>query len=179
MRRLILVISGFTQDNYEATGSKKLWESLLELEDYDGHDNIIFVDLKEWDDDWKDFAKWINSINVSECFICAYSWGAGSALRKFAKRFKGAITAVLCDPVYRSIFPWMRWKALMRKQNVIKYPKNVTVKRVFYQELDEPGNDLVAGFEGKRTRLSVPHAQMDDHPAYHQAATEEIKQWLR
>jgi hypothetical protein len=73
----------------------------------------------------------------------------------------------------------MRWLALRRKQNTIKYPKNTKIKRVFYQTLDEPGNDLVTPFEGKRTKLSVQHSAMDDHSAYHSAVEQEIEKWLK
>ena len=176
MRKAIIVISGFTEDNYEETGSRKLWSKLLPYHSMTEHNEFVFVTLKPWDYDWKDFGLWLNSLNVSECFVCAYSWGAGFGRRKFSKSFLGSITCVLCDPVYRSKFPWMRWLAFLDK--TIKYPRNVTIKKWFYQKLDEPGGDKVQGAP-KGIKLNAVHTEIDDHPAYHDAAINEINKWLQ
>lgn len=179
MRTAIVVISGFTEGQYEQTGSADLHTQLFDrFHRWDGHDDMVMVfPLKKWNHDWKGFADYLNRNTFSKAFVCAYSWGAGFGLRELSKRFLGGITCVLCDPVFRSKYPWMRWLALRRKHNVIKYPKNVTVKKVFYQDIDEPGNDLVHGF-GKRTRLNVPHTQIDNHPAYHGAAIKYAKEFV-
>ena len=143
MRKAILVISGFTERDHENTGSRQLWESLSEFENDGAHDNLVFVTLKEWNHNWKEFGAWLDLLGVSECFVCAYSWGAGHGLKKLAKSFSGQISCILCDPVYRSKLIPFRWLALF--DMTIKYPKNVLVKRWFYQKLDEPGGDKVKG----------------------------------
>jgi len=177
MRRAIIVFGGFTEQWDDNTGQDQLYQKILPLAVMHSHDDVVLVFKREWHK-WKELVNWLNANNVSEAFVCAYSWGAGLGLREFAKRFLGGITCVLCDPVFRSKYPWMRWRALRKKQNVIKLSDNVNVKRVFYQEMDEPGNDLVKGVD-KRTRLAAPHTKIDEHPAYHEAAIKEIKQWLQ
>ena len=45
--KVIVVISGFTQKNYQNTGSKQLWRELRLLDDLcEGQDSLI--QLKEW-----------------------------------------------------------------------------------------------------------------------------------
>ena len=177
VRKAIVIFSGFTQQWDEETGSDTLYKRLMPYAEFGSHDELVLIFKREWHD-WEELAKWLNLNNVSECFVCGYSWGAGHGLVKFAKTFSGAISCVLCDPVFRSRWPWMRWKAIRRKQNTITYPSNVTVKKVFYQTMDEPGNDLVKDV-AHRTRLSVPHTQIDSHPAYHEAAEKYLKEFLQ
>ena len=176
MRRAIIVFSGFHQKWGEDTGSEKLYENFKQFANFGGHNDIVMVFKREWHD-WEELASWLNDHDVSECFVCAYSWGAGYGLSKFAKAFSGAISCVLCDPVFRSKYLWMRWLAILADKT-IEYPKNVTVKKVFYQTMDEPGNDPVKG-KPHRTRLNVPHSQIDSHPAYHKAAEKYLKQFLQ
>jgi len=181
MRRAIIVIGGFTENPYHPTGSFALQQMLFDsFTRHEDHGNMIIVfTTKNWKHDWKGFASYLNINHFEKCYVAAYSWGAGYGLKEFAKYFTGKINATLCDPVYYSKYFWMRWKAIRRRFNKIKYTSNVTVDNVFYQEMDEPGNDIVAGFEGKRTRLCVPHRQMDDHPAYHKVVKRQISLWLK
>lgn len=181
VRKVIIVIGGFTEGQYEKTGSSKLrtelWKKFNRMT---GHDYVtIVLPLKHWKHDWEGLADYLNRNGFEDAFVCAYSWGAGFGLKEFSKTFWGEVSCVLCDPVYRSKYPWMRWLALRNKQNTITYPSNVEVERVFYQNIDEPGNELVANFKGKRTRLNVPHTQIDEHPSYHGAAIKEIETWLQ
>ena len=177
MRRAIVVFSGFTEEWGEQTGSDALYRDLFRYRAYSGHDSLITVFKRDWHN-WKELADWLNAHGYREVFVAAYSWGAGLGLKEFAKRFEGRITAVLCDPVFRSKYWWMRWRALLRKQNTIRYSDNVRVKQVFYQDIDRVGNDKVAGF-ANRTRLSVQHTKIDGHPAYHAAVHDEIQEWLK
>lgn len=179
MRKAILVISGFTQQMDQETGSTKLWKKLMPVfTKNDNHNDMTVVFLKEWKYDWEDFAGFLNRHGFSECLVCAYSWGAGWGLREFSKHYTGQISAVLCDPVYRSKFPWMRWRAVIKMwQPTIKYPRNVSVKAWFYQTEDEPGNDNVFTEAPlpKKINLGVKHNEIDDHHEYHETAMREAE----
>lgn len=176
MRKLILVISGFTEELHEDTGSFELYTKLWPYANMGAHGEEVLIAFKPWNHDWKSFAKQMNAWNVSECFVCSYSWGCGHGLMKFAKHFSGPIQAVLCDPVYYSRFWVTKWLAVLADMT-IKYPKNVTIKKWFYQTLDEPGGDKVANAP-KGIKLNAPHTQIDSHPAYHEAAEQLVKEFV-
>ena len=74
--KVIVVISGFTQKNHQNTGSKQLWRELRLLDDICECEDAL-IQLKEWDADWKKYAKYINSLKPTEVLICCYSWGGG------------------------------------------------------------------------------------------------------
>lgn len=178
-RKLILVISGFTEHNHENTGSRELHEKLLRYEEMDSHDDMVLVWLKEWKSDWKQIAAQLTLWGFDEVFVCCYSWGAGYGLRTFAKHYKGKIKAVICDPVYRSIVLLFRWLAFC--DMTIKYPKNVEVVAWFRQFMDEPGGDKVASPNPlpKPIPLPYPHTQIDNSPEYHAEAEKQVKLWLK
>ena len=169
MSKAIIVFSGFTEERENLTGSHKLWRKMFE----NYKDDISCVLLLEWNDDPKSHAKLLNTMGVTKALVYAYSWGAGFGLREFSKAFKGQVQAVLCDPVFRSKFPWMRWRALTKNwKPTIKYPKNVGVIRWFNQTINQPGADLV-DTDCKVKTLPYKHSEIDDSPEYHEAALEE------
>ena len=169
MKKAIVVFSGFTESKLESTGSYRLWQSMFGPY----KDDVEVIWMLEWNEDPKKNAEFLNRIGVSECLVCSYSWGAGHGLREFAKAFDGQIGAVLCDPVFRSKFPWMRWRALTKHLvPTIKYPENVEVLRWFNQTKNQPGADNVATRCAVET-LPYKHSEIDDSPEYHQAALEE------
>lgn len=129
--------------------------------------------MREWNEHPARTARLLNEAGVTECLVCSYSWGAGYGLREFAKAFKGQIGAVLCDPVFRSRYPWMRWRALTKYLvPTIKYSKNVKVLRWFNQTQNQPGADYVLT-DCEAETLPYNHSEIDDSPEYHQAALEE------
>ena len=76
-------------------------------------DDISCVLLFEWNDDPKSHAKLLNTMGVTKALVYAYSWGAGFGLREFSKPLKGKYRCSK-DPVFRSKFLWMRWRALTK-----------------------------------------------------------------
>ncbi len=166
MSKKVILISGFTEGRFERTGTYRLYRKMQR--------QFGDVILCEWDDDFKELAKLLYSDNVSELLVCAYSWGAGNGLSELSKHFLGPIKAILCDPVYRSKFPWMRWRALTNKffEPTIKYPHNVTVVRWFNQTLNKPsGHRVKAGkiIPDNPTTLNVKHSEIDDTESYHKS----------
>ena len=170
--KAIVVISGFRQKNHEYTGSKQLWLKLCverDLCDARG----VKVYLKEWDTDWEDFAKEINSLEPTDVLVCAYSWGGGFGMPQLCKRLVAPVTCLLCDPVYRSKTFVGRWAAFCDWK--INIPVNVSVVKHFVQkskwwQLD--GDPLKGGkFLCKPTVLKYyTHTEIDESPSYHAAA---------
>lgn len=174
----IIVISGFTENRFEHTGTYRLYKALVE--DF-GSDKVM---LCEWDDNFAIIAELLRSEGVSEIVVGSYSWGAGNGLKQLSKYFTGPIKAILCDPVYRSKFPWMRWRALTNKffAPTIKYPENVTVVRWFNQRVDKPsGHAVKAGklLQKHPTTLKIGHSKIDDSASYFQAVFAEAALFLR
>ena len=177
--KVIVVISGFTQQNHENTGSKELWLKLrMERDLFDGRDVKVY--LKEWNTDWKAFAKKLNKIDPSEVMVCAYSWGGGFGMPQLCKRLVAPVTCVLCDPIYRSPTIWGRWKALFDKW-AIKVPKNVRVERWLMQEGDTLDGDMLKGGQSicKPELLDYTHTEIDNSPEYHRAAAITARFFLR
>lgn len=179
MGRVIIVISGFTQKNYDETGSHQLWLKMhMERDLMKCPDTKIF--LKEWDSDWESFAKFINTMSPEEVMVCAYSWGGGYGMPQLCKRLVAPVTCVLCDPVYRSKTLLGRWMAFMDR--AIEVPSNVTVAHHFVQrarwyQLD--GDPLKGGKSlCKPTILDYTHNEMDESPEYHEAAAIVAKHFL-
>ena len=104
----IYCISGFRQDEGEANGLFRLWLKLHELAAPSVH-----VALREWDTDWQEQAALVAQTSINglgpRVLVCAYSWGAGHGLLRFAEALRASgieiATAVLADPVYRSRLP--------------------------------------------------------------------------
>lgn len=178
--KAIIIISGFTQKNYQHTGSRHLHTAIsLERDGEVAHGTKVF--LKEWNTDWKSFAKYVNSLNPSEVLICAYSWGGGHGMPQLAKRLKAPVTCVLCDPVYRSKTILGRWAAFCDWK--IKVPKNVSVVKHFIQKAKwwQLDGDLLKGGKSlcEPTLLEYTHTEMDDSPEYHKAALTAAKTFLQ
>lgn len=181
MRKAIIIFSGFTQGWSKNTGSDKLYMDMQSFQKIDGHDDMVLVYKKEWKD-WEKLVEWLNMHKFSEAFVCAYSWGAGYGLREFSKAFDGQITAVLCDPVHRSKWPWMRWKSISSWVTpIVKYGANVKVVKHFTQKLNEPGGDRVVTVQPKPSYITLPyvHQEMDDALEYHKAAYDQVRLWLK
>ena len=174
MKKGIVVFSGFTEERDRLTGSHKLWRKIFNKY----KDDISYIFLLEWDEDPKGYAEFLNSLGVTHVLVYAYSWGAGFGLREFSKSFKGKVEAVLCDPVFRSKYPWMRWRALTKKwKPTIKYSQNVTVRKWFNQTKNQPGADNVET-RCKVETLPYLHSEIDDSPEYQQAALKEAHSFV-
>ena len=177
--KVIVIISGFTQKNYELTGSHDLWLKIhMERCALRCPDTKVF--LREWDADWESEAKFINSLGPTEVLVCAYSWGGGFGMPQLAKRLVAPVTCVLCDPVYRSKTLVGRWAAFMDWK--INVPSNVTVKHHFIQEAKwyELDGDPLDGGKSlcKPTILDYTHTEMDESHEYHEAAVTVAKHFL-
>jgi hypothetical protein len=180
MGKIIVVISGFTQKNYENTGSHALWLSLhMERDLLKCPDTKVF--LREWDSNWAKEAKFFNSLEPTEVLVCAYSWGGGFGMPQLCKRLVGTpVTCVLCDPVYRSKYFWGRWLAFFDWR--INVPKGVSVvthliQKAKWWELD--GDPLKGGKHlCDTTTLDYTHTEMDESHEYHEAAVTVAKHFL-
>ena len=176
--KVIVVISGFTQKNHQNTGSKQLWRELRLLDDLcEGQDSLI--QLKEWDSDWKAYAKYINSLEPTEVLICCYSWGGGYGMPQLSKRLQCDVSAVVCDPVYYSPTIFGRWWALFDGR--IKLDKNVKVVGWVSQRGDHiDGDRLVGGKSICRERTyNYDHTEIDNSPEYHQMAVLAAAEYLK
>ena len=176
--KVIVVISGFTQKNHQNTGSKQLWRELRLLDDLcEGQDSLI--QLKEWDSDWKKYAKYINSLEPTEVLICCYSWGGGFGMPQLSKRLRCDVSVVACDPVYHSPTILGRWWALFDRK--IKLDKNVKVVGWLSQRGDYlDGDELVGGKSICRERtFNYDHTSIDNSPEYHQIAVLAAKTYLQ
>ena len=178
--KAIIIISGFTQKMHQDTGSRQLWRKMHVADDLCANRDVLIA-LKEWDSDWKQYAKYINSLKVSEVLICAYSWGGGYGMPQLAKRLKAPVTCVLCDPVYRSKTILGRWAAFCDWK--INIPVNVTVAKHFIQKSKwwQLDGDLLKGGKSlcEPTLLEYTHTEMDDSPEYHKAALTVAKTFLQ
>jgi len=177
--KVIVVISGFTQKNYENTGSRQLCDDLRKRAYlHDEGDTLVY--LREWNTDWKSFAKEINSRSPSDVLVCAYSWGGGYGMPELTKRLVAPVTCVLCDPVFRSKTILGRWAAFCDWR--IDVPENVTVvshliQKARWWELD--GDTLKGGKSlCEPTILDYTHTEMDDSHEYHEAAVTVAKHFL-
>jgi hypothetical protein len=176
--KVIIVISGFTQKMHQDTGSKQLWRELHLLDDLcKGEDTVI--DLREWDTDWKSYAKFINSLKPSEVLICCYSWGGGYGMPQLSKRLECPVSVVACDPVYHSPTKLGCWMALFDRK--IKLADNVKVVSWLSQRGDRlDGDKLVGGKSICRERTyDYTHTEIDNSPEYHKAAILAAKTYLQ
>ena len=177
--KVIIVISGFTHKNYEDTGSHGLWE-LLCIERDTMASRGTRVELKEWNTDWKDYAKFINSLSPSEVLICCYSWGGGFGMPQLSKRLQCDVSVVACDPVYRSPTPFGRWQAFF--DHKIELPDNVSVvgwvsQRSPWYQLD--GDTLVGKDVCEETVLDYTHTEIDNSKEYHDMAALAVLNYLQ
>jgi hypothetical protein len=176
--KVIVVISGFTQQMHQNTGSRQLWRELCMERDLMTTGDTI-VRLKEWNSDWKAYAKFINSLAPTEVLVCCYSWGGGFGMPQLCKRLVAPVTCVACDPVYHSPTVFGRWWALFDRS--IKVPKNVTVKRWLMQEGDTLDGDKLVGGKSicEPEILDYDHTSIDNSAEYHKAAVMVAKNFLQ
>lgn len=174
-----ILISGFTQDANEPSGTEALWSQMRQLSSAG-----ICVQCMTWKDDWAGLAERITrtSVKLPRVYIYAYSWGAGHGFTTLAdelgKRGIWVRHAVLCDPVYRSrLLPtWLPFNPLsLMRTPKIRVPKNVDRVSWLRQKQNRPaGHDLKA--DTPATQIDKPillarnHAWMDDAPEYHDMA---------
>lgn len=177
--KVIITISGFTQKRHQQTGSRKLWKELRKRA-YLHSEGDVLVDLKEWNADWENYARFINSLKPTEVLVCAYSWGGGYGMPELCKRLVAPVTCVLCDPVYRSKTVLGRWAAFCDWK--IKVPRNVEVVEHLVQDAKwyQLDGDLLKGGKSicKPTILDYTHTGIDDSKEYHDAAIKVAKQYL-
>lgn len=168
MSKAIAIIGGFTEKDFDLTGSRKLYN---ELQVRFPKQRVEFAQWKEG----KALGEYFTSVGVSEALVGAYSWGGGYGLPELAKAFEGNVTAILCDPVYRSRFPWMRWRALTHYWiPTIKFSDNVSVLHWFSQKFNRPGNDNISAINQPDMARYLPysHTEIDDSKEYHDAVVE-------
>ena len=84
--KVIAVISGFTEADFDITGSRKLYNELRVR--FPEH----VVEFAQWQEG-EDLAKYFNSIGATDALVCAYSWGAGHGLVELSKGFYGNVRA--------------------------------------------------------------------------------------
>lgn len=161
-RKAYIFITGFTQSGKRESGIERAWAERLPLSS--GTQSRVLTPFV-WDYNWEELASFMSRhfTNDVEIFVCAYSWGAGHGFIQFAKEIQThgmkIKSAVLCDPVFRSKWPWMRWRSLVNRGPLtptITIPGNV--KRVAWcrQFHDKPqGHDLVAEVPS-RTEIGTP-----------------------
>ena len=139
----------------------------------------VLVELKEWNSDWKDYAKYINSLNPSEVLVCCYSWGGGFGMPQLSKRLQCPVSVVACDPVYHSLTVLGRWWALFDRK--IKLAKNVSVIGWVSQKGDHLDGDKLVGGKSicKETTLDYTHTEIDNSEEYHKLAAIEAKNYLQ
>ena len=176
--KAIAMIGGFTEQIFDITGSRKIYNSLARK-----YGSDYLVEFAEWHD-CESLAEYMEEMEVTEILVGAYSWGAGQGLRDLARNFSGKIYAVLCDPVFRSRFPWMRWRAITRLRfwhPTIKYPDNVHVIGWFNQKMDVPrGSHVKAKVRPRKPiTLPLPHTQIDDSPQYRKLMLDAAKKFTQ
>ena len=181
MKIWLICISGFTEQLGEHTGTIRLWDRLLPLQSRDNR-----VEIRLWDEDWKQYAALIanSSSEETRILVCAYSWGAGYGFRQLAKHLqshgKTIETAVLCDPIFRSRTLLGRWLALVPGLRV-KVPRNVGDVYWLYQRNDylqghapikapEAGTYIHPGIE-----VDASHGSIDESPEYQDLADREAR----
>lgn len=186
IHRFIVPIMGFTQQTARPTGLEKLWRQLRE---HSAPDCCILTP-RQWDDNWQGIAQFIdrNAAEHARIDVVAYSWGAGDGFIKLAESLgrlpvpRSVEMAVLADPIYRSPMVPFVFRSLLNTfwAPSIIVPDNVRRVRWTRQNVNKP-----AGHDLRRTDGSVRgigwgyirglrHEQMDDDPAFHEMAMEEL-----
>ena len=178
MSKIIIVISGFTQQMHQNTGSRRLWRNLCIERDLCATKGVE-VHLKEWNSDWKDYAKFINSLKPSEVLICCYSWGGGFGMPQLSKRLQCDVSVVACDPVYHSPTLFGRWWALFDRK--IRLPKNVSVVGWLSQRGDTLDGDTLVGGKSicREHTFDYKHTEIDDSNEYHDIAARAALTYLQ
>ncbi len=162
--KFVIVISGYTQDETQDTGSRRLWRKL--------HDDFVGTDVQvilvSWNHDMNKLAGWIrylaNGATATVIAAC-YSWGVGHGFIKLAKQLLDRdikIRVAICaDGVYHPAWyaPWRYFFVKWRRDHVkIKLPHSVLQVKWSRQKEEWPyGHEIVAH------HIHVPEAiKMED-----------------
>ncbi len=186
--KFAIVISGYTQDETQATGSRRLWRRLHD--DFKGTD--VQTMLVSWNHDMRKLAGWINYLRdggEAVVVVACYSWGVGHGFVKLAnqllKRGIKIVMAICADGVYHPAWyaPWryyfVRW---FRGYVSITLPRNVQAVEWSTQENEWPyGHDIVAdhfGVPRAIPRLREVHQSMDEDAWYHMTTRNACRELL-
>ena len=184
----VALISGFTEDEGDMTGTYALEQRLYHLYGAD----LIVYNVREWKEDMKDFAKRIKRDGVENCAIVGYSWGGGYGAQKLAnqliKRDIGVPVMLLCDPVYRPLWlpTWgianlLGFRALVRDSALIKVNDRVGAVEGIRQVHNRPmGHDL--WYRGRKKELHLvvgyEHSEIDNSRVWHDLVVSEISKMI-
>lgn len=185
-----IVISGFLQSEGTDNGMVRLWR---ELRKHASPHRC--VELRAWNDNWRDLAKLIASTwntmggKTPVVRIYGYSWGGYSATilaRELAKRGVPVRAMVLSDAVYRHWYWLGNWRAFA-PWKTIRIPSNVEQVFWFRQSRDLPMGHKVRARDPRATTVHpvnsptrtlsryIGHTQMDDLAAFHAKCLEVAK----
>lgn len=176
---------GFRQTLGGNSGQIALWK---EARRFSGPRHFILTPIT-WCEDADAIAALLYQLAPARIFGYFYSWGAGQLFRELAEEMQQIglefEAVVLCDPVGRStLFPaWLPLNPLsLTRLHRVVVPANVRQVHRFYQRQDRPGGHPLKIVDPVRTtyltdvELGVPHARMEDHPAYHDLVLSLIEQ---
>lgn len=176
VRAVHVLITGFMQRRGARTGLSRVWRRLLPL---NSPTDLVWAP-RVWNDDWRGIADRIkylaNGAKPPAVYVYAYSWGAGYGAKRLAKLLadRGVPVAgmVLCDPVYRSRLPFLRWLAFVPGLK-INMPATVDIENVhvFRQKRSRwlRGHQvLVGGLSPTHAEieLTASHGWADRSPAF-------------
>lgn len=183
-----IVVSGFTQDMLNPSGSERLWKRMHES--HAGSKSVVLWKL--WSENWHKLSEHMyrlknGSMPVVDLF--GYSYGGDGVIRLARNLQTAGIDVrnmVLCDAVYRHRYWAGNWRSVLPWAELL-VPENVKNVYVLKQEnprwqlgrpggiLQPAGHDVVAENE-ETTHIAVPqilpltHARMDDAAEYHDLA---------
>lgn len=184
---LNVCISGFTQTQGRGHGVFRLSESLVERGFNEGIARRVWY-LK-WNEHWRRWAEHVELIALLHnreilVGVFGYSWGGGWGAIEFARELRrlgiGVRSMVLCDPVFRSWNPLLRYRSFFHRDvpllgaPVIKIPSNVGEVYSFHQTMNRPQAHRLLPENGTTIhpsqRLFRTHEAMDDAPEFHKQA---------
>lgn len=186
--KFIIVISGYTQDETQDTGSRRLWRKL--------HDDFIGTDVQvilvSWNHDMHKLAGWIRYLKNgadATVIVAAYSWGVGHGFVKLANQFLDRDIkirlAILADGVFHPDWytPWryffVKW---IRDYVSIKLPHSVLQVKWSRQEESWPsGHNLTADHIHIPEAIlmhSQVHKSMDETQWWHLTVRDACQKYL-
>lgn len=189
----IVTFSGFTESEHSSSGTEELHRKIVsKLGD---RDDVKVYDLRAWKADTKGLAAKMDRYGTTRAIIIGYSWGAGYASQKLAKRLARHGIPVplmlLCDPVYRPTWlpTWgfanlLGFRALIRKSASIKIPANVHNVAAVRQTNNTPsGHPLKRGMLTNlildRNLLGYTHQTIDAAPEWYDLVKEHLNHLLK
>lgn len=173
-----IVIGGFLQHEGQPVGMVRLWRELYGL--HASPETVVA--LRSWDDSMSNLAEMMyrhrpHSGESAQVKIYGYSWGGASAInlcRRLDELGFSVERLLLCDAVYRSWVPIMRFFRAFCPHRKLRVPENVRRVEWFFQRVDWPrGHRVTANqemTESTGTELHLPHCNMDESSAFHEAA---------